>query len=46
MFVFKCFSKYYEIQLILLKLFPYAEFCGKFKLQKAWTYLLLMFFFY
>lgn len=34
-FVFKCSSKYYEIQLMSLKLFPYAEFCDKFKLQKV-----------
>lgn len=39
-------SKYYGIQLILLKLFPYAEFYDKFKLQKAWIYLLLIFLLY
>lgn len=45
LFVSKCSSKYYEIQL-MLNLFPYAEFCDKFKLQKVSTYLLFIFFFY
>lgn len=35
-FIFKCCSKYCENQLMLRKLFPYAEFCDNFQLKKAW----------